>query len=261
MHLNTGRREALIGFGLGIVASGLARSGSADAASEATFEPANAKPLRELSRVLAGMPRRRDFQSVPMILDNPDLWDQAALTTVLGYKGGPKQAWDNTDLAGPWLNGMRNALNSQIWSFREPNFLCVSATHGTAHLALFDQSMWDKYQLAKLAGGNITGNTFIGLPSAAAHDPADVQSAEGAFSSKDNGIVVLQRRGVVFMACHNAIWEVAEKLVGAGQNPDHLAIDAIAAELTNHLIPEVVLTPGIVATLVKLQQAGFAYSR
>jgi hypothetical protein len=172
MHLNTGRREALIGFGLGIVASGLARSGSADSASEATFEPANAKPLRELSRVLAGIPRRRDFQSVPMILDNPDLWDQAALATVLGYKGGPKQAWDNTDLAGPWLNGMRNALNSQIWSFREPNFLCVSATHGTAHLALFDQSMWDKYQLAKLAGGNITGNTFIGLPSAAAHDPA-----------------------------------------------------------------------------------------
>jgi hypothetical protein len=55
------------------------------------------------------------------------------------------------------------------------------------------------------------------------------------------------------MACHNAIWEVAEKLVGAGQNPDHLVVDAIAAELTNHLIPEVVLTPGIVATLVKLQ--------
>jgi len=121
--------------------------------------------------------------------------------------------------------------------------------------------MWDKYQLAKLAGGNVSGNTFIGVPAAAAHDPADFQSAEGAFSSKDNSIVVLQRRGVVFMACHNAIWETAEKLLGAGQNPDHLSLEAIAAELTNHLIPEVVLTPGIVATLVKLQQAGFAYSR
>jgi hypothetical protein len=121
--------------------------------------------------------------------------------------------------------------------------------------------MWDKYQLAKLAGGNIGGNTFIALPPASLHDPADFQSLEGAFSSKDNSIVVLQRRGVVFMACHNAIWETAERLVGAGQNPDHLSIDAITAELTNHLVPDVVLTPGIVATLVKLQQAGFAYSR
>jgi hypothetical protein len=191
----------------------------------------------------------------------PDLWDQAPLSAVLSYRGGPRQAWDNTDLTGPWLNGMRNSLNSQIWAFKEPNFLCVSATHGPAHLALFDQEMWDKYQLVKLAGGNPARNTFIDVPPASLHDPVDFQSAEGPFSSKDNSIVVLQRRGVVFMACHNAIWEVAERLVGAGQNPDHLAVDAVATELTNHLLPGVVLTPGIVATLVKLQQAGFAYSR
>jgi len=67
--------------------------------------------------------------------------------------------------------------------------------------------------------------------------------------------------GAVFMACHNAIWEHAERLLNAEQNPDHLAVEAIAAELTNHLIPNVVLTPGIVATLVKLQRSGFAYAR
>jgi hypothetical protein len=121
--------------------------------------------------------------------------------------------------------------------------------------------MWDKYQLAKLAGGNVTRNTFIVAPPASTRDPADFQSLEGAFSSKDNSIVVLQRRGVVFMACHNAIWELAESLAASGQNPDHLPVDKIAAELSNHLIPDVVLTPGAVATLVNLQQAGFAYSR
>ena len=36
------------------------------------------------------------------------------------------------------------------------------------------------------------------------------------------------------MACHNAIWEHAERLLNAEQNPDHLAVEAIAAELTNH---------------------------
>ena len=199
--------------------------------------------------------------TVPMILDKADLWDAAPINAVLAYTSGPKQAWDNTDLAGPWLREMRNSINTQIWSFKEPNFLCVSATHGSAHLALFDQDMWDKYQLAKLAGGNISRNTFISAPSALSHDAADFQSAEDAFSRKDNNVVVLQRRGVVFMACHNAIWELAERLVSTGQNPDHLEVDSIAAELTNHLISDVVLTPGIVATLVKLQLAGFAYSR
>ncbi len=115
--------------------------------------------------------------------------------------------------------------------------------------------------MAKLAGGDVTRNTFIVAPPASAHDPLDFQSPEGAFSSKDNSIVVLQRRGVVFMACHNAIWEQVERLSAAGHNPDYLPVDRIAAELTNHLIPDVVLTPGAVATLVNLQQAGFAYSR
>jgi hypothetical protein len=261
MQINTDRRNALIGLGTGLVASGLAQGNLANAAAEATLEPAGAKNLHELSHALAGMPRRRDFKSVPMIVDKPDLWDQEPLAAVLAYRGGPRQAWDNTDLTGPWLNGMRNSMNSQIWAFKEPNFLCVSANHGLAHLALFDQGMWDKYQLAKLAGGNPSRNSLVDAPPASSHDPVDFQSAEGPFSSKDNSIVVLQRRGVVFMACHNAIWEIAERLAGAEQNPDHLGVDGIASELTNHLIPDVILTPGIVATLVKLQQAGFAYSR
>jgi intracellular sulfur oxidation DsrE/DsrF family protein len=260
MHFNTDRRDALIGLGAGLVATSLVQ-GDARAAAESGLEPTGAKNLRDLSHALAAMPRRRDFTTVPMILDKPDQWDPAPLAAVVGYKGGPKQAWDNTDLSGPWLNGMRNSMNSQIWSFKEPNFLCVSATHGPAHLALYDQDMWDKYGLAKIAGNNVARNTFINTPPAASHDPADFQAVEGAFSSKDNSIVVLQRRGVVFLACHNAIWELAERLVGAGQNPDHATVDVVAADLTNHLVPDVVLTPGVVATLVKLQQAGFAYSR
>ena len=181
MNFNADRRGALLSFCAGLMVSGLAQSGPVNAAAEPTLEPPSAKDLRQLSRVLAGMPRRRDFKVVPMILDKPDLWDAASIAAVLAYKGGPKQAWDNTDLAGPWLNGMGNSMNSQIWSFKEPNFLCVSATHGSAHLALFDQEMWDKYQLAKLAGSNVSSNTFIMAPSASSHEPDDFQSAEGAF--------------------------------------------------------------------------------
>ena len=257
----TDRRGALVGIATGLILSKLAKNNEVAAAVRSNLEPAAAEHLHALIQTLSQIPRRRDFKTVPMILDQPEQWDAEAIATVLGYKGAAKLAWDNTDLAGPWLNGMRNSMNSQIWSFKEPNFLCVSATHGTAHLALYDQDTWDKYQLAKLAGGNVARNTFIIAPPASLHDPVDFGSAEGPFSSFGNSIPVLQQRGAVFMACHNAIWEHAEKLVSAGQNPDHLTLDAIAAELTNHLIPDVVLTPGIVATLVKLQQSGFAYAR
>lgn len=258
MQFTTDRRGALATIGAGLVTSGLIQGGAAHAAT--TLE-AEGTGLRELARELAAMPRRRDFKTVPMILEKTEEWDALPLAAVLAYKGGPKQAWDHTDLTGPWLNGMRNTLNTMVWGFKEPNFLCVSATHGAAHLALYDQATWDKYQLAKFAGGNLTRNTFIVPPPALSHDTADLQAPDGAYSAKTNSVIGLQRRGVVFMACHNAIWELAERLVAAEQNPDHVSVDALAADLTNHLIPNAILTPGIVGTLVKLQTAGFSYTR
>jgi hypothetical protein len=73
-----------------------------------------------------------------MILDTPDLWDAEALDAVIGYPGSVKQVWDNTEIGGPWLNMMRNSVNTQVFSFRNPDFLEVSATHGSAQLALYD---------------------------------------------------------------------------------------------------------------------------
>jgi hypothetical protein len=261
MSYDRDRRLALKGLGAGLVTAGLIAGRSAQAAGEAALAPPAAHTLHDLTGRLAAIPRRRDYRTVPMIVDSPEWWDADALNAVFEYKGGPKQCWDHTDLAGPWLNLMRNSLNTEIWSFRHPDFLCVSATHGPAHLALYDQATWDKYLLAKIAGGNITSNTFTAVPPAAAHDPADFQALEGAFSSKNNSITVLQRRGAVFLACHNAIWELSERLAATGQNPDHLGVDGIAAELTNHLIPGIVLTPGAVATAIELQRVGFAYCR
>ena len=224
-----------------------------------SLEPAGAEKLRALTTALAKAPGRRDYKTVPMILDDPALWDVEALNLVLGYTGLAKQCWDNTEIAGPWLNVMRNSMNAQIWSFRHADFLCVSATHGSAQLALYDQTAWDKYQLAKIAGG-MTNNSLITMPAAAARDPAQFQSTTGPFAPANNSVVALQQRGAVFLACHNAIFELAAKLVGT-TNPDRLEVEALAADLTNHLIPGIVLTPGAVATLVELQRAGFAYGR
>ena len=209
---------------------------------------------------LARAPRRRDFKTVPMILNNPEQWDHEALTEVLSYRPVPKQAWDSIDIGGPWLSLMRNALNTQIWSFKHPDFLAVSVTHGTADLALCDQAMWDKYQLTRLAGEKFKTNTLIIEQKAAAADPADYEDPTGPFSGEDNSIPALMRRGVVFMCCHNAIWEQAAALIKADLNPDKLSHAALAAELTNHLVDGVVLIPGAGGTMPELQQVGFHYA-
>jgi hypothetical protein len=70
----------------------------------------------------------------------------------------------------------------------------------------------------------------------------------------------LMRRGMVFMSCHNAIWEQAAALIKAGINPDKLSHPALAAELTNHLVDGAVLILGAAGTLPELQQAGFYYA-
>src|SRR5271169_393017 len=248
------RRAMVAGGALAVAAS---QVGTAQAAVTTDLVPSTAGKLKALAERLSKTQRRRDFKFIPMILTNPDQWDRDALSEILAYSGGPKQVWDHVDITSLWLNLMRNSLNAQIWSYKNPDFLCVSGTHGSAHLALYDQSMWDKYQLAGMAGDKFKTNTLIEQPKPASEDAADFENPEGVFSSADNAIPTLMRRGVVFLACHNAIAELADRLIKKGVNPDKLSFETLTAELTNHLIPDTVLTPGVVATLPLLQEAGF----
>ena len=258
MNSKSSRRQALAAIAL-LPAAGM--SGAAAGASRTDLLADGAKTLRELADRLARTPRRRDYKSVPMILTSPDDWDSEALAHVIAYRGGPKQAFDNTDLEGPWLNLMRNSMNAQVWSWKHPDFLCVSATHGSAQFALYDDVVWDKYQLSRLTKGKVESNTFAKAGPASASDPKDFEKADGVFSPDDNSIPVLQRRGAVFIACHNQVWEMSGALMRAGANPDKLSREALVAELTNHLIPDVVLSPGAIGTLPELLSAGFTYAK
>ncbi|MEE3504140.1 transcriptional initiation protein Tat [Acidiphilium acidophilum] len=252
---------ALPAAGLGLAAIGaLAPIAKAKAATPGKdlLIPNNAPTLRALTMELAKAPRRRDFKSLPMILTSPAEWDSEALHLLFAYKGGPKQVWDNTALDSPWLNGMRNSINAQIWGWKHPDFLMVSATHGSAHMALYDDYIWDKY-LAKFSGGKHSANTWIKQPPASKASAADYNDSKGVFSPHDNSITVLQRRGAVFCACHNEVWELTMGMRKKGINPDKLSHEKMAAEFTNHLIPGVVLTPGVVGTIPEFQVAGYQY--
>src|SRR5438552_3085569 len=162
--------------------SGLAAGVTALAASPAAAAVTGASTIAELQARLAKLPVRRDFKSVPLVLESPDLWDDAAIREVCAYRSGPRQVWDNKDLASGWTGFMRNALNGQTLSFKNKDFLTASMTRGDAQLALFDQGTWDKYGLAKLTGGKFTGNSLI---------------VAGAGDAQDPAIPVLMKRGVL----------------------------------------------------------------
>ena len=130
MTIDNSRRSALFGFGSLVAGAGAYAVDRAHAATNQTTTAPGTAKLPELREQLRRSPRRRDFKTVPMILQQSDFWDDEALTYVISYESNRKQVWDNTEIAGPWLNLMRNALNAQAFAFRHPDFLAVSAAHG-----------------------------------------------------------------------------------------------------------------------------------
>ena len=253
--MESGRRTALMTFGIGLAAAPAMLASPADAAPPVR-EGGGA--LRALLQKLHAAPARRNFKTVPMILRDPADWDDAAFRVLMQARCRPRQVWNMTEITGPWLNLLRNAINTQMFSFGNPDYLAVAACHGSAQLALFDQVVWNKYKFGTLLAGKLTANTLIeDKPFAAS---PDINDPHGLFGAAGNTIPALMRRGVVFAACHNAIWEISAKLMAKGLNPDGLSHGALAAELTNHLIPGAVLTPGIVGAIAQLEQAGYGYA-
>ena len=91
------RGFALMTMGLGMVAGATGSAALHDglaSAAEPSLLPPEAKSLEELTARLSRAPRRRDFKTVPMILNDPDQWDHAALFEVIAYRGAPRQVWN-----------------------------------------------------------------------------------------------------------------------------------------------------------------------
>ncbi|OOG41413.1 hypothetical protein [Rhodanobacter sp. C05] len=252
---NFSRRGALRLLGMAAGAVVAARMAPASATT-VSLRPGGAQTLRALMSKLDAAPRRRSFKSVPFLVDSSDFWDHEAAMEIISYRGHPTQVWENSEIAAAWPNLMRESLNGQVFAHRNLDFLAVSATHGSAHLALFNQAMWDKYALASRTGGVFKNNSLI-VEKAGIAPSDDREDVDGFYGFKNSNITTLQRRGVVFIACHDSIHAIARGLVnGNSENAD-----AIAADLSNNLIPGAVLVPSVVAFLPQLQRAGFTYAK
>jgi len=253
------RRLAFGRIGGGLLAALASSSVLSSPAPAETAESAGA--LARLTQGLRQIPRRRGFKSVPFLLTDPQDWDEQASRLLLAYGYHTKQAWENTEITAGWPVLMREAMNGEVFSHRNPEFLEVSATHGLAHLALFNDDAWSRYGLSQLAGPQFATNTLIREKPAVARSD-DPQDVDGFYGPLNNNIVSLQKRGAVFVACHDSIYAIARRLQSAAAPQSQLArmsTGIVAADLTNSLIPDCVLVPSVVAFLVELQKAGFTY--
>src|SRR5258706_8706140 len=85
MQYESTRRSALVSLGLATIGAAAAATATSTAAAEVKqrsakgLVPAGAAALADLTARLARVPRRRDFRTVPMVLDDPMLWDHEAL--------------------------------------------------------------------------------------------------------------------------------------------------------------------------------------
>ncbi len=258
MDASRNRRQTLIGLGVTVAGLGLRGGAALSAAPPPSLIPRDATALNALTAELATAPRRRAFKTVPMILTQDDQWDSEAFKALIAYRSGPRQLWHNRKLDGGWLDYMDSAITAEVFSFHHPDFLAVSATHGTTGLALFDQAAWDKYKIASIAPGKMTGNTFI-LDKGNGGDPADIEKPDGVYGGDAVSIPYMMRRGVAFLMCHHAIWEFAEGLHAKGPNPDKLSVEELAADLTGHVLPQAIVVPSLVAAIPELETAGYVY--
>ncbi|RJF69802.1 transcriptional initiation protein Tat [Rhodopseudomonas palustris] len=254
-HFN--RRAALGLFGQAALLAGA--TGSASAATSSAHDQPGSAGLEMLKKQLAAAPRRRDFNTVPFMVTRKDQWDHEAAELVLAYRSRALQVWEATEISAPWLNLMREALNGQVFAHGNPGFLAVAAVHGSAHLALYDQSAWDKHGLAALSGGAASRNVYVAAK-AGTSPSDDLQNITGYYGPDNSKIATLQQRGMVFVACHDSIHAIARNLCHLGRG-EACSADEVAADLTNHLIPGAVLVPSVVAFLIELQRVGFTYAK
>lgn len=217
--------------------------------------PSPQNSLPALSRQLQALPRRRQFETLPRLLDHPDLWDDVAFEALRTYRSDARMIGTGSSLSGNWPIEAQNLLNSEIFSFGHPDALLVMALWGEAQLALYDAAAWTRFDLARIA---TSGQSVLPLRQSATGSSRQHQDEQGVYGAAGRGIPALQARGVVFLACHNAVWAHAGRLIALGGVSGNPGQEQLAAELTNHLDPRAIVTPSALGALAELQRAGFS---
>lgn len=185
-------------------------------------------------------------------------FDEAAFAGVVGRPARIRQLVESVAFNPVTLNNVKNTLNGLEFGFGYParDVAVVMANHGAATAYGLSDAMWTKYRLGEFykildpSSAPLTAN--VNYPSKSAYDPsASPDDEHGMY--QDTSIAMLQRRGVIVLACHTAIEEQSRKLVAQNFAPAGATPSEVADDLLTHLIPGAFVVPSMVATIAVLQ--------
>ncbi len=193
----------------------------------------------------------------PEVTGQPVLDKSASDAWLDQLKGKHRQLFDAPDPdGGTILRHVRNYLDTwqEAYSVGDRDVSVIVTLYArTTPLGLQDV-MWAKYKLGAAIGLTDSTTSAPLVRNYFAHPQPGDPVADG---TPESSMESLQRRGVVFALCNNALKRWSGRLEKAGMGT---AAD-IHADLTAHAVPGVVVVPDVLIAMTKAHERGFAYAR
>jgi intracellular sulfur oxidation DsrE/DsrF family protein len=192
-------------------------------------------------------------------------FDWEAFAAAIDVSAPVRHVWQAFAFRPQVFNNLKNVLNGLQFGYGyDPSDVhLVFAPHGPSSAYNYTDYIWQKYRIGEAlnlrdpAGKRIESNVFL-TPRAGMTGSDDLDDEMGAF--QDTSIQRLQQRGVTFLSCATALQEQARIVRDAGFAPPGTSTDSIATDMLEHLIPNAVLVPSMVATVIVLQRRyGYTY--
>jgi intracellular sulfur oxidation DsrE/DsrF family protein len=192
-------------------------------------------------------------------------FDWEAFAAAIDVSAPVRHVWQAFAFRPQVFNNLKNVLNGLQFGYGyDPSDVhLVFAPHGPSSAYNYTDYIWQKYRIGEAlnlvdpAGNRIESNVFL-TPRAGMTGSDDLDDEMGAY--QDTSIQRLQQRGVTFLSCATALQEQARIVHAAGFAPPGASVDSIATDMLEHLIPNAVLVPSMVATVIVLQRRyGYTY--
>jgi len=198
----------------------------------------------------ATLPRAVVAEATPRDFDQDADW-------LKGLTGKHRQLFDMPlPEDGFGLLHIRNYMNTwrDAFGMKDSEINAVGTLYGKATPLGFTDEMWAKYKFGAVL--EITdATTKAPLARNMFYHP---QTGDNfAFGFFDASIEALQARGVLFILCNNALHFWAMRLSAAGMG----TADDIAKDLLAHVLPKVVVVPGMVVAINQAQEAHISYMK
>lgn len=143
-----------------------------------------------------------------------------------------------------------NTYNS-AYGVKDQEINAVGTFYGSVTLYGVNDAMWTKYRIGEF----LKLNDAMGQPLARSPWRTEVHALGMVIPAAS--VEALQKRGVVFLLCNNALTIFSDFLAKARG----LEAKAVYEDLKANLLPDVVLVPAMVIAIEKAQGKGLAYRR